>query len=106
MVSVERGGGMADDNFEWSDAKAAANAARHGITFDLACRVFDDPAAIWKEDFDSSWEEDRFQVIGQVEGRVAFVCYTYRGETVIRLISARWAVKREIHEYYDSQTRP
>ena len=37
---------MRNDDFEWDDAKAVANYARHGITFAMASDVFDDPFAI------------------------------------------------------------
>ena len=37
---------MASDDFEWDDAKAAENYAKHGIGFETASRVFDDAFAI------------------------------------------------------------
>ena len=37
---------MNDDAFQWGDAKAAANHAKHGITFEAARDVFEDPFAI------------------------------------------------------------
>ena len=37
---------MRTDDFEWDDAKAAANYVRHGITFAMASEVFDDPFAV------------------------------------------------------------
>ncbi len=98
---------MIDDKFEWHDTKAEANAKAHGITFEDTCKVFADANAIWDEDLDSSWNEDRFRVIGQVYDRIVFVSYAYRededGEEVIRLISARPATKRERNDYYNRQ---
>ena len=98
---------MSDDKFEWNGAKAEANAKAHGITFQDTCQVFADKSAIWDDDLDSSWNEDRFRVIGQVDARIVVVSYTYReddnGKEVVRLISARPATKRERNDYYHRQ---
>lgn len=32
--------------FEWDDAKARSNLIKHGVAFDVAIKVFDDPFAI------------------------------------------------------------
>ena len=37
---------MTKDDFEWNKAKAAANRAKHGVTFEQAREAFDDPFAI------------------------------------------------------------
>ncbi len=37
---------MQDDRFEWDDAKARANLKKHEVSFEVARRVFDDPAVI------------------------------------------------------------
>jgi len=37
---------MNDDDFEWDDAKAAANYAKHGVSFGRARLVFSDPFGI------------------------------------------------------------
>ena len=37
---------MLDDEFEWDDRKARRNVQAHGVTFELARLVFDDPNAI------------------------------------------------------------
>lgn len=33
-------------DFEWNDAKAAANLAKHGVSFDEAATVFFDPSYV------------------------------------------------------------
>jgi hypothetical protein len=56
--------------------------------------VFYDPYAITIEDRDH--KERRFVTIAMDGfGRLLVVCYAYRGETTIRLISARKAESRE-----------
>jgi uncharacterized protein len=37
---------MVDEEFEWDDGKSAANARKHGVTFEEARDVFRDPLAI------------------------------------------------------------
>ena len=37
---------MDDGSFRWDDAKAAANLATHGVTFEAARLVFKDPFAL------------------------------------------------------------
>jgi uncharacterized DUF497 family protein len=91
---------MIDDDFEWDAAKAAANFAAHGVSFEAAKRVFDDPFAIERLDVRRNYGEERFNIIGMVEGRVLFVAYTMRGDKV-RIISARGAEpyeRRQCHE--------
>ncbi len=84
--------------FEWDDAKAIANEAKHGVPFEYAASIFLDPERI---DFDASRREDkeiRRKVVGRIETRHFSVVYTERGE-VIRLISARRANDQEMRRY-------
>jgi uncharacterized DUF497 family protein len=91
---------MRNDDFEWDDAKAAANVAEHGITFNIACEVFDDLFAVSQIDDRQDYGEDRFSIIGMVERRLLFVAYTLR-EHRIRIISARGAEPRERRQYHE-----
>lgn len=54
---------------------------------------------------DHRWDygEDRFEMLGEIDGRVFIVIYTLRGNT-IRIISARKANRREVNEY-ENRTR-
>jgi len=83
---------------EWDDEKAEINYKKHGIRFRVAARIFLDNDRI--EDYDElhSEYEDRWKVVGKVRN-VLVVIYTERGEKY-RLISARFANKREEDEYY------
>ena len=91
---------MRSHNFEWDDKKAAANHARHGVTFEMARDVFDDPFAIAEIDDRQDYEEDRYVAIGMVEGRLLFVAYTLRSRRV-RIISARFAEPYERRRYHE-----
>ena len=85
--------------FEWDEEKAAANLKKHGVDFFHAARVFDDENRIEYYDMAHSEEEDRYNTIGMADG-ILFVVYTERRET-IRIISARYANRRERRLYYD-----
>ena len=85
--------------FEWDETKNAINKAKHGISFETAAYVFEDPYYIEMYDIDHSTEEDRFIASGMV-GKVLFVVFTERKES-IRLLSARYATEAERKLYYD-----
>ena len=85
--------------FEWSAEKAAANLAKHKVSFNEARTVFGDPLAITIDDPDSSADENRLVTKGMSERwRLIVVVHTYR-EGVIRIISARRATKNERRQY-------
>jgi hypothetical protein len=94
--------------FEWDPMKARTNQRKHGITFEEAVNVFDDPYALFEQDrTDNKTGELRWQAIGMVEDMVLLlVAHTVRDEgqdEVIRLISARRATRKERNRY--EQTR-
>lgn len=86
--------------FEWDEAKNERNIRRHGISFELAQRIFGGPVLTWLDDR-KDYGEDRYISIGAVD-RVALivVVHTDRDERV-RLISARAASGRERQNYYE-----
>jgi uncharacterized protein len=92
---------MADDEFEWDEQKAEANLARHAISFQIAKQAFDDPAALDRFERHDNGEE-RFNVLGMVQGRLLFVVYTIRNGRK-RIISARLAVRYEKRLYHEGQ---
>ena len=51
-------------SFSWDDIKAAINIQKHGVSFEEAKSVFDDPKALLIEDPDHSETEDRFIILG------------------------------------------
>lgn len=91
---------MEDDAFEWDDAKAAANAQKHGITFEEARGVFDDPFGLELLDDRESYGEDRYVLIGMTKDRVLVVVYVLRNQRD-RIISARRAEPNEKRAYHE-----
>ncbi len=87
--------------FEWDERKAAANAKKHGVSFDEAKSVFADERAKLIDDPDHSEDEERFVLLGFSSTlRVLVVCHCHRGEgDVIRIISARKATTTESKSY-------
>lgn len=84
---------MSTLRFEWDARKAAANAKKHGVTFEEARSVFADERAKLIDDPDHSGEEDRFILLGLSGSlRLLVVCHCFRdSDGTIRLISARKA---------------
>ncbi len=86
--------------FEWDENKAAANLSKHGVSFDEAKTVFDDPLFVDFYDPDHSYDVHRYMIIEQSQpGRLLIVSYAER-ETVIRLMSPR-EVRRGEREAYE-----
>jgi uncharacterized protein len=86
-------------NFEWDENKAARNLSKHGVSFEEAKTVFDDPLYVDFYDPDHSDEEDRYIIVGESRrSRLLIVSYTERGKT-IRLISAREVTRKEREVY-------
>lgn len=85
--------------FEWDEEKAAANLATHGVAFEEARTVFNDPLYVDFYDPDHSFDERRYIIIGESrQRRLLLVSYTERDE-VIRLISAREVTGSEREAY-------
>jgi uncharacterized protein len=93
--------------FEWDPIKARLNHQKHGISFEDAMHVFEDPYALFEQDRIDETGEPRWQAIGFSGGvAVLLVAYTVREEgtdEVVRLISARRATRKERNRY--EQTR-
>lgn len=90
---------IASVDYEWDPVKAETNHQEHGVLFADTVGVFDDEAALSREDPEAI-DEQRFIATGLDHlGRVLTVVYTFRGEDTIRLISARRATKNERQRY-------
>lgn len=93
--------------FEWDGRKNRANREKHGVSFETAQLVFDDPLHLSRQDREGRGEE-RWQTIGAVQGVVVLVvAHTYHEgahDEVIRIISARKASKHERRHYEEGKT--
>jgi len=80
-------------DFEWDEAKAATNLAKHGVSFEEAVTAVVDPKAVFFAD--DAADEQRLVAIGiSKQTRILFVVHIVRGERD-RIISARVATYAE-----------
>ncbi|MGH6914050.1 MAG: BrnT family toxin [Geminicoccales bacterium] len=87
--------------FEWDEAKSARSREERGFDFRYTSRIFDGDV-IEKNDIRQDYGELRMIAIGEVDGRIMVVAYTWR-DGRRRIISARPAKRRERHDYRRAQ---
>jgi uncharacterized protein len=93
--------------YEWDENKNERNLEKHGLSFETASLVFEDPNALSIPDRIENGEE-RWQTIGMIENIViVMVAHTIKLETdsqeeIIRIISARKATRAERQEYEEA----
>jgi uncharacterized DUF497 family protein len=86
------------NTFTWNAAKASANLRKHGIRFEEAATVFDDPLFVLVDA--SRNDEARDAAIGfDASGRLLFVVHIEIEDTCIRIVSARRAEPSEESRY-------
>ncbi len=98
--------------FEWDENKNTLNQQKHGISFEQALEVFDDPQQISILDYRFNYREERWITLGATKGAttkgatkkieilvVANLFFTDSGSEIVRIISARRANKKEIKQY-------
>ncbi|RLD80676.1 MAG: BrnT family toxin [Bacteroidetes bacterium] len=86
--------------FEWDNKKNKSNIKKHGIDFNDAEQIFENPLLI-KEDNRFDYGEKRWIGIGRLLEFVVVVIFTFRNK-VIRIISLRLANKNEKEGYYET----
>ena len=79
--------------FVWDPRKNRANTAKHGVGFELAARIFEEPRLTWIDERED-YGELREVSIGLIDGLVALVVVHSETDGIIRIISARRALKR------------
>jgi uncharacterized DUF497 family protein len=85
--------------FDWDSTKATINLSKHGVSFDEAKTVSDDPLYVDFYDPDHSGREQRYIIIGQSQqGRLLMASYTEKNDT-IRIISSREVTRAEREAY-------
>ena len=89
--------------FEWDPAKESANRRKHGVPFQEAREVFDDPLHLSVLDRRFTYFEERWIIVGQTENRrlvvVANMYFDENDEEILRIISAREATAHERQQY-------
>ena len=89
--------------FEWDQNKDLENQKKHGISFDEAKEIFDDPLHISILDKRYSYFEERWITVGMSRGESFIVAanlfFDSDNEEVIRIISAREGTGNERKQY-------
>jgi hypothetical protein len=85
--------------FEYDPNKSASNKRKHGLDFEEAAQLWDDPFAI--ELIAHTSDEIRTIAIGRISGKLWSVIFTMRGDK-IRIISARRARSNEEAAYEEN----
>jgi hypothetical protein len=95
--------------FEWDPVKARTNQRKHGISFEDAMHVFDDPHALFEPERADEFGELRWHAIGLIgDVAVVLVADTIRQEgddEIVRMISARRATRQERKRYEQTRTQ-
>ena len=88
----------------WDEDKHEINRQKHGISFETAQHVFDDPLSLTEND--PYQYEERFRTMGRVRGTVILVVHTWTEDETSdefgRIISARKATRSERLRYEES----
>ncbi|MCF6318844.1 MAG: BrnT family toxin [Proteobacteria bacterium] len=89
--------------FEWDKVKNALNIQNHGISFEQAKEVFEDPLHISKLDYRFNYFEERWITLGATSQYklivVVHMLFDENNKEVIRIISARKANAKEANIY-------
>jgi uncharacterized protein len=88
----------------WDENKAVTNLSKHGVSFEMAVQVFDDPFHLTQPD--PHPDEDRWRTIGQPfpdRPLLLFVVHTEDDGDGGRIISARKATSQERKAYENAQ---
>lgn len=84
--------------FEFDKRKSQTNKKKHGIYFDEAQALWEDPDRV--EIPARTIDEERYLLIGTIAGKFWSAIFTYRNDRV-RIISVRQSRKEEV-EIYES----
>jgi uncharacterized DUF497 family protein len=90
---------MAELSFEWDEEKNVANIKNHGVDFLDAALIFENPT-LEVIDQRADYAEVRYIAFGLSGVSVLQVVYTWRGENIIRIISAWKANRYDTEKYY------
>lgn len=86
--------------FQWDKYKAEVNIKKHGVSFDEACTVSDDPLVYIFDDEVHSVDEDREITIDHsILNRLLLVFFSERAKDQIHIFSARKATKKERRDF-------
>ncbi|MGH7953578.1 MAG: BrnT family toxin [Limisphaerales bacterium] len=86
------------EHFEWDEAKAASNLAKHGVPFIEAVAAFADPHRVILPDTEHSRSEPRWYCMGRVGDAILTVRFTRRNKRVRIIGAGYWRGGKRIYE--------
>ena len=91
--------------FEWDEDKNKANSIKHGVSFETAAHVFEDPNYVLEKDRIDESGEQRWHAVGLTDDLPLIVVHVYRSkhnndEEIIPIISARKACESASRRYF------
>jgi uncharacterized DUF497 family protein len=90
-------------DFEWDVAKSDLCQISRNFDFTYVLSVFIDPNLLIEKDQRWDYGEERFRALGVIDEKVFVVIYTKR-PSAMRIISARWANRREVRRYEENHS--
>ena len=91
--------------FEWDEEKEEANVAKHGVSFEEAKTILEDPLYVDFYDPDHSQDEHRYIMIG-LSNQGSLLIASYAGcNDMIRMITARQVTRSEREAYEEGQDK-
>ena len=87
------------NEFIWDRDKAGENLKKHGISFEIAAKVFSDPFGVYRYDDEHSEYEDRYNAIGFVNDILCVSVFFTDRNGLKRIFSARKAEGEELEIY-------
>lgn len=89
-------------DFEWDIAKNKSNLDKHNIDFETAQYAFADKKRVILRDLAHSTQEERFYCIGEIDGAIVTVRFTYRNNKIRIFGAGFWRKGKEIYEKENS----
>jgi len=87
--------------FEWDNNKNQLNIDKHGVSFDVAKKVFDDPNRLTLLDEGHSQNEDRYFCIGKVNNGILTVRFVIRNSHIRIFGAGYWREGKKRYEERD-----
>lgn len=87
--------------FEWDENKNQLNIEKHGISLEIAKRVFNDPNRLTLLDGDHSEDENRYFCIGKTDEGIATVRFVVRDDKIRIIGAGYWRKGKKRYENRD-----
>lgn len=87
-----------EPHFEWDENKDKSNQQKHGVSFSNAQLAFLDHQRVILEDTKHSADEKRYYCLGQVDGGILTVRFSYRFNKIRIFGAGYWRKGKKIYE--------